>query len=436
MANLDYSHTFSNKSVLTASTLYEYAVLEGFTHNLNVDLNDRTDTIDYVNNTGHSPLQGWRAKLDYSLPIGSGKWESGYQFRHQRQTGTFLYQNAILGTSAYETVPEFSADIEVLNQIHGLYTQYAGKYKKLEYSTGLRYEYAYRSFDADKLGKPYLLRLSNLFPSANLFYNLNTKVKLKAGFSKRVQRSTSNELNPFPEREHSETLEQGDPNIHPEFVSLTELGIVHNFKKGSLFATVYNQQIDHVVNRVNSVYNDTILNRIYTNAGKAIVWGMEAGLKLDPTKWYSLYLGGNVYNYHIKGRLFNNAVAVDNGAWAYSINTNQSFKLRKDLSLTFNLNFLSLRPTAQGEDSRFLSPNLSLKKEFWKGKLTATIQWQNVGLRMLPSNEQRITTRGRNFYTTTNYIQEKDMLWINLSYNFKQSKKPKLPSSEFGEREF
>src|SRR3546814_1397706 len=51
------------------------------------------------------------------------------------------------------------------------------------------------------------------------------KWRVKAAYSRRVQRSTNNELNPYPEREHSETLEQGDPDILPEFIGLTELGM-------------------------------------------------------------------------------------------------------------------------------------------------------------------------------------------------------------------
>lgn len=436
LANFDYTHTFKNKSALSLSTLYEHALLDGFTQNLNTNISNHKDTIDYVLNTGRSPLWGLRSKIDYSTLIGQGKLELGAQYRHQQQTGSYLYQNAVLGTSTFETVPEFSADIKVLNLVYGSYAQYSGKLQKLEYVAGLRYEYAIRRFEANKLMEPFLLNLSNLFPTLNAMYNISPKLKLKAGYSRRVQRSTSNELNPFPEREHSETLEQGDPKIKPEFVGLAELGIIHNHNLGFWSATAYHQQIDNVVNRVNSVYNDTILNRIYTNAGTAKVWGLETGIKLEPWKWWNIYLGGNVYHYQITGTLFNNAVAVDNGAWAYSVNTNQTFKLRKDLSLTFNLNFLSQRPTAQGEDSRFLSPNLSLKKEFWKGKLSATAQWQNIGLGILPSNEQRISTWGSNFYTTTNYIQEKDVLWIHLSYHFKKTPKLKLPNSEFGEREF
>ncbi len=120
-----------------------------------------------------------------------------------------------------------------------------------------------------------------------------------------------------------------------------------------------------------------------------------------------------------------------------ALNTNQSFQASKTWSVQFNLNYLSARPTAQGEDSRFIIPNSSVKKSFMNGKLTASVLWQNMSLGLVNSNEQRITTRGSNFYTTTNYVHEKDLFVINLSYSLNQlAKKLKLPSSEFGEREF
>jgi hypothetical protein len=82
-------------------------------------------------------------------------------------------------------------------------------------------------------------------------------------------------------------------------------------------------------------------------------------------------------------------------------------------------------------------PNLSLRKEFLQQRLSVTLQWQNVALGLLPANEQRITTRGRNFFTTPNYIQERDIFLINLSYALRQpGKQPKLPTSEFGDKEF
>ncbi|HXH98849.1 MAG TPA: TonB-dependent receptor [Sphingobacteriaceae bacterium] len=437
LGNLDYTHTFANKSSLTVSGLYEYAKLDGFTKNRNLDVSDYSDTLQYVLNTGTSPLNGLRAKIDYAINIGKGKLESGYQLRYQKQTGSFLYQEALLGSGKFKTIPQFSDNIDVVNRINAIYSQYSGIAGKLEYVSGLRYEYANRIFKADKIAQPLELDLSNLFPSVNLLYTLPSGYKLKGGFSRRVQRSTNNELNPYAEREHSETLEQGDPQILPEFVSLTELGTIKPFKSGSLFATLYNQQITNVVNRVNNVFADSILNRIYTNAGKATLWGIETGLNLKPLKWWSAYMGGNVYDYQIKGSLFNNAVAVNNSGIAYSLNTNHNFQASKTLSFQFNLNYLSRRPTAQGEDSRFIIPNSSVKKSFLNSRLSATFQWQNMGLGFIDTNEQRITTSGSNFFTTTNYIQEKDILMLNISFNLNQlSKKVKLPASEFGEKEF
>jgi hypothetical protein len=94
--------------------------------------------------------------------------------------------------------------------------------------------------------------------------------------------------------------------------------------------------------------------------------------------------------------------------------------------------------TAQGEDSRFYSPNLTLTKRFWNNQLTASLQWKNIDMGLMNTNEQRITTsRPDEFYTTTNYVYEVDMILLSLSYNFNNRKnRAKFIDSEFGKREF
>ena len=433
--NLDYTHAFNTKSSLIISGLFENALLDGFTKNRNLQTKNLNDTIQYTLNTGRNPLNAVRLKADYEKTIGKGKLGLGYQFRNQNQTGNFLYLEKEGNFSSLKVNPDFSADIKVNNIIHALYSQYNGVFKKIEYAAGLRYENAYRSFSSNKSNEPTLLKLSNLFPSINILYNLKSDIRFKLGYSRRVQRSTNNELNPYPEREHSETLEQGDPAIRPEFVGIYEAGITKDFKKGSFFWNMYSQQITDIVNRVNSVYNDSILNRIYTNAGKASLVGTEANITYSPLKNLKVYLGGNVYNLRIKGTLFDNNVAVNSRGWVYAINSNISYQFLNTWSGQFNLSYLSARNTAQGQDSRFYQPNFSLKKNL--KKVSISLLWQNAAIGKMKVNQQRITTIGSNFYTTTNYIQETNIFLLNVSYNFKQSeKKAKLPNSEFGEREF
>ena len=106
--------------------------------------------------------------------------------------------------------------------------------------------------------------------------------------------------------------------------------------------------------------------------------------------------------------------------------------------MQFTLNYLSKRVTAQGKDSRYYSPNLTVQKTFLDTRLTATLQWQNIDLGWLDSNEQSITTfKTDSFNTTTNYVYEVDMVALNLSYNFNSTKnKSKFIKSAFGAKEF
>lgn len=439
LGNLDYTHIFRNQSSLTASLLYEYDNLFGTTHNRNLT-EPGGDTIQYVQNPYEKPINGYRFRLDYALPLGGGTLESGYQFRYDSQDGNFDY----LITPEDPTQPElelFSGTALSINQIHSLYSQFSETREKIDYQFGLRYEYSNRTVDLSVDPNTHVLNYSNLFPSASLLYNFNPDLSLKAGFSRRIQRSTNNQLNPIPEREHSETLEIGDPDLLPEFVSLAEIGLTKKFEKiGSVFLTAYYRDSKNPVQRVNSVYADTILNRVYTNVKRGNAIGLETAADLHPTRWWALFLGVNVYKQMYQGELKvldAPPIEIDNSGWVYSINGNTTFYITPSFSVQANVNYLSKRPTAQGEDSRYLIPNLSVKKRFLDNRLTASIQWQNIDLGMNQSHRQRITTWGNDFHTTTNYIYETDIIMLNLSYNINfKTGRTKLPTSEFGEKEF
>lgn len=436
-ANLDHTYTFIKKATLSTSALYEYDRLSGFTSNRNLSAPTYRDLLQYTLNTTGRPIQNARFNLDWMQPVGSGKVEVGYQYRFQSDVGDYVYQEQNGVNGPINTVSAFTGRLAIANRIHGWYAQYSASQKKLDYTAGLRFEHANRLLKAPG-NQAYSLILDNLFPSFNLLYKPKDGLSWRAGFSRRVQRNSNFALNPLPEREHSETLEQGDPALLPEFVNLAEVSMNKTISESStLLATAYYQSTQNVINRVNRVYNDTILSRIFTNAGLAQRVGLELAMDLKMNQNWKVYVGGNLYRYTIAGQLFQNEVIYDRSALTYSINTNTTVQLTSSLSIQATINYLSQRITAQGEDSQFLLPNLSLKKSWADGRFTAQFQWQTIGLGFLPTNEQRITTRGANFFTSTNYIQEKDVFLLNFSYSIRQfSKRGKLPGNEFGDKEF
>ena len=94
---------------------------------------------------------------------------------------------------------------------------------------------------------------------------------------------------------------------------------------------------------------------------------LKMGADLHPTKWWDFYSEAMFLISHTKVilKILNEpAIQINSSGWVYSINANTTFNITSTLSLQANVNYLSKRPTAQGEDSRYLIPNMSLKKTF------------------------------------------------------------------------
>ena len=451
LGSFDYSHQFENDSKLSATLLYEYTLLGGPTTNRNLGFPDTSELLQEEYNTNDNPLRGTLFRVDYEVPnLIIGNLEVGYQYRFLDHQGDFFYGRRTDSNAFFTPVLEFSSEIDLKRTLHSGYINLNGKQKNWEYIAGLRLEHMARELqlqsrelDAEKETLPF--DYLKLFPSATIQYNLKKNVAVKVSYTKRVQRTTTFKMNPFAEREHSETLEQGDKNLRPEFLDLIEVGYAKRFKKGnSVYANAYVRYNQNLVNRVNTVFNDSILNRIYSNVGKARTIGLDVGANLRPTQKWTNFIGINAFKYTIDGifNYENNGVTVreniDTNAYQYSVNINTTYAFSKTSSLQFTLNYLSDRNTAQGEDSRFYQPNLTFRKAFLNNQLVATLQWQNMDLGLLNTNEQRITTaRPNEFFTTTNYVYEVDMFVVNLAYNFTANKsKARFIKSEFGAKEF
>lgn len=152
----------------------------------------------------------------------------------------------------------------------------------------------------------------------------------------------------------------------------------------------------------------------------------------------SLNLNGNLYNYWLKGQFLENQQVrmVNTSIIQYSYNISVNYKANKHIGVQLGANYLSRRVTAQGTDDLFYNPFLSVGY-YPPSRLSIIAQWQNIDLGLLGSNQQRITTSGENFYASTNYIYEVDIVTLNVVYKFKGlNRKIKFTESEFGEREY
>lgn len=435
LVDLSYQYKINAAHSLQLGAIYEYADIYGSTNNRNIE--NGIHMVQWTHNTYTNPLRGLRLSLQHTWTLENAELSTGYQLRNDKQKGDFEYLASDNGTDNLERIPEFSGKLNATNNVHALFTQYGRKFKTTQLSLGLRYEYYQRDLLLLTTHQEYLYSIHQLYPSFNIMHQIGSDWSWKLAAARRVQRNNNFELNPIPEREHSETLEQGDPELLPEFTTNTETGLVKKLTGGSIFLNAYYQHTKNPIQRVNSVFADTILHRVFTNADYASRYGMELGGEGKPLFWLKVNGGFNIYNYKISGQVLDYQDARTNQDWVYSINAGIQAEFLKSWSTGLQVNYLSERPTVQGMDSRFVTPHFNLRKAVLKGVITAQLQWQYIELGKWGVNEQRITTFANDFYTTTNYIYEKNVFLVNLNFNLhKLNQILKLPKSEFGEKEF
>lgn len=436
LVNAGSIHQLSKTSSLSFAAQYEGASLKSTTINQNLGYPDQTTILQITSNPSTNPLHAYRLKADFTSTRNERTWQAGYQFRYDIQRGNFLYSYKNPGSN-FIIDPDFTSAVAVRNNIHAGYLQYSASKQKVYYQFGMRAEHMLRNLNFSQNSTNKKLPLFSLFPAYLFRYNLSAQSSIKTSFSRRVKRTNNYELNPFPEREHSETLEQGDPELLPELTAIWEMGLEQKFQAGSFYGTLYHQRIKNPIQRVNNVYNDTILNRVFTNAGMATQWGAEANITYRVGKIWQFIVGGNVYHYKITGDIFNGATSISNNSWVYSINATQSFNLQHNWLLQLNVNYLSFRATAQGEDGAFFTPNLTVKKTTNDRRWSFQGSWLFMDGGLGIANRQRITTRGNNFYTTTHYIYEPDQLQCAIGFNLaRKNRKINLPQSEMADKEF
>lgn len=437
LVTLGTKHVLSKAVQLSFSGQYEGADLKGLVTNENLSYPGLSTFLQKTSNPSANPLNAYRVKSDLVIKKDNVTWQTGYQFRYDVQKGNFEYLFMNAGASVYQVDPFFSSKVNVTNHIHAGYLQYTETSGRWNYQWGIRAEQMLRNLDFSLGSEKKQLSLLNLFPSYSVRYAASESMTYRTSFTRRIKRTNNFELNPFPEREHSETLEQGDPELLPELTASWELGLEKKLGKGSWFATAYIQRVRNPIQRVNKVFNDTILNRVFTNAGLASQIGFESNVTYRFGKVWQLIFGGNVYKYAIKGAIFNGAVPISNDSWVYSINATNSFSFQHNWNLQFNVSYLSLRATAQGEDGAFLVPNLTIKKTTSDRRWSFQASWLFMDGGLGISNTQRISTWGSNFYTTTNYIYEPDQLQFFVGFNLsRKNRKINLPQSEMAEKEF
>lgn len=270
------------------------------------------------------------AKLDVEQRLGKGKIGYGIKTSLVKTSNTFDFFTDDANGIPIKILDRSNQFIYKEN-VNAAYINYQSSInEKLSIQTGLRSEQTNSegvltrsdgtSQDADKVNRSYI----DFFPSAALSYNINDKHSMNLTYSRRIDRPTYQDLNPFENKLDELTYSKGNAFLKPQYTDNIELA--HVFM-GIINTTVgYSHVKDYATEITDTIKNATFLQQ--QNLATQHIWSAGIGASTPIKKWWNGYV--NIYfNYQtLIGRIGVNALRLN--IPSYGAYLQQSFTLGKD----------------------------------------------------------------------------------------------------------
>jgi len=285
-----------------------------------------------VINKNYTPtdIDIYTLKADYEMNKWKGKLGMGMKFSYVKTTNTFDFFNVINGADV--KILDRSNSFTYTENVNAAYINYQRQLnEKWSLQTGLRLEQT--NSEGDLTRADGLVQSDNnvkrsyldFFPSAALTWNMNKKHTLNITYSRRIDRPSYQDLNPFENKLDELTYEKGNAFLRPQYTDNVEL--THTFM-GFLNTSIGYSYVKDYATQVTDTANKNATFVQQKNLATQRIFSFNVGAPLPIKSWWNGY--ANVwYNYQIfKGSINNKPVEVE--IPMYGAYMQHTFTLGKD----------------------------------------------------------------------------------------------------------
>jgi len=230
------------------------------------------------------------------------------------------------------------------------------------HSVGFRYDYN----SGTKIPIDSLLdrNYTNPFPSAAITFNKNPMKQWSLTYSRRIDRPSYQNLNPFEFNLDKYTFQRGNPNLQPQYTN--SFGVTHIYK----YKLTTTLNYSHVSDVFTTIPKSEGTKAFITNENLASQNIVSLNVSYPfQYKWYSLFFNLNSYYSHFKGSAPSYNVDVD--VFSFNLYAQQTFKFSK--TTTGELSGFFTAPSVwQGafKTHSLGSLDIGLQQVLFKGKVS------------------------------------------------------------------
>ena len=400
---LDALFYFSRRNADDSEEQDEYFTDQSYKSNLGF--------IDRLRSTETEVSNEFRLKIDYVKPVnGKGKIEAGLQSTLDREEEDFKFENYNPTTSSWNNNQMFTNALTFRRDIHAGYFTWSGSLKKLQYMTGLRGEYTFREIDHEKVENPYTINRFDLFPTGHVSLQAAKSTQLMASFSRRINRPSGGDLDPFPTYMNQYTIRIGNPALKPEYSMSYQMSVMQRFGTSFISGELFYRTTNNLISRIQELREDGIIYMTTDNVNRDFSMGTEVMGNFNVTKWLLLNTSLSVFNYRIDGEL--NGRSIDRESTNYSLRMNGNVRLSADSRIQLTAFYRGPSVQPQGESSSMFFSNISYRHEFLDKKLSATLSVRDV----FGTSRFEGKTFAENFTNNFRFERESQVVQLTLSY--------------------
>jgi len=421
--NLNFRHTFAADSGGSAELTADADYARYTTHRLQ-DLTTRYELSGLaptlVNSDQRGTLTIESAKADYTRPLSArARLEAGAKLSRVWSDNDVRFDNTVdgvrildLGRSNHFRYDErISAGYLSFNQTVGKLTVQAGLRGEQTTATG-------RQVAGDAT---FSRRYFQLFPSAALKQTLNDQHEVALSLSRRIDRPSYSQLNPFRGIVDPTTAGSGNPNLQPQTSYNVEL--THTFKQKFTTGLSYSNTRNAIIDVVRPETDSTVLSTS-TNLTRQHYYALTLTAPVELAKWWTVYNNGVFYYNRFVGSLA--GTALNRGRAAFTLSSNSTFTFGKGWAGELSGRYQSR------EQYGFFDVRAN-------GELSVGVQkavWNRQGTIKLNATDLLYTNKTRAISAYDNYVehfyQRGDVRIVTLSFAYRFGNDKATPARRAG----
>ncbi|HEV7350860.1 outer membrane beta-barrel protein [Telluribacter sp.] len=358
--------------------------------------------------TGLLTIKSVKADYSKALPKQT-RLETGAKLSWVHSDNDVLFVNILEGRSQIDS-GKTNHFIYDENIIAG-YINLNRKFKKSTVQIGLRGEQTnatgLQAIGDEGFDRHYF----QLFPSASFKHSITEKHEVSMSMSRRIDRPSYNQLNPFRSYIDATTYGAGNPSLLPQLSYNMEAAYTLLQKYTASFS--YTNTSHPLISVVQPAPDgDRLVVSTFRNLTRQHYYGLTLTAPVEPAKWWRMY--NNVVGYYgvFVGDLA--GTSLNAGLPAFSLSSNSTFTIGKgwsaDLNATYQsrelYGFLTVRPL--GQLTAGFQKNLFNKKGLLRVNVTDIFY----------TNRVRATSSYNNYVERFNQRQDSRVGTLSFTYRF------------------